>query len=85
MSRVFIGKPEPGPFADSPASTTPMSRRSTPEVECRTDLEAVEESVQKILDHLEETLRQRWKSSLIARSVEFRRHATHDAERAKIG
>ena len=30
-----------------------------PEVECRTDLETVEESVQKILDHLEETLRRR--------------------------
>ena len=30
-----------------------------PEVECRTDFETVEESVQKILDHLEETLRQR--------------------------
>jgi adenylylsulfate kinase len=30
-----------------------------PEVECRTDLETVEESVQKILDHLEETMRRR--------------------------
>jgi len=30
-----------------------------PEVECRTDLETVEESVQKILDYLEEALRQR--------------------------